>query len=190
MQQSRRYSGAAPLSDRKTSRQSLYLMRNGTGSQWRTSRRSGVMWSYFLLLQMSLAAELSTNRSPSRRHVGAPASRLLQRSTQRSDKSDDSRLRSPKRQRLDAAPDETELTKATAYRPHNMAPHGQIRLQQDAEVTHRGRGPYQGPTDTQLTGVKMDTPSAGCAPQEVRLHGAEQQSVGTHPFGDPLKTLA
>src|SRR6218665_1322987 len=30
----------------------------------------------------------------------------------RSDKSGDSRLRSPKRQRLDAAPDETELTKA------------------------------------------------------------------------------
>src|SRR6218665_3057288 len=28
-------------------------MRNGTGSQWRTSRRRGVTWSYFLLLQMS-----------------------------------------------------------------------------------------------------------------------------------------
>src|SRR6218665_3116709 len=26
-----------------------------------------------------------------------------------------------------------------------MAPHGQVRLQQDAEVTHKGRGPYQGP---------------------------------------------
>ena len=61
MQQSRRYSGAAPWSDRKTSRQSLYSMRNGTGSQWRTSRRSGVMWSYFLLLQMSLAAALRTD---------------------------------------------------------------------------------------------------------------------------------
>src|SRR6218665_1294059 len=56
-------------------------MRNGTGSQWRTSRRSGVTWSYFLLLQMSLAAALSTDWSPSRRHAGAPASRLLQRST-------------------------------------------------------------------------------------------------------------
>src|SRR6218665_3615363 len=52
-------------------------MRNGTGSQWRTSRRSGVTWSYFLLLQMSLAAALSTDWS----HAGAPASRLLQRST-------------------------------------------------------------------------------------------------------------
>src|SRR6218665_1074950 len=57
-------------------------MRNGAGSQWRTSRRSGVAWSYFLLLQMSLAAALSTDWSPSRRHAGAPASRLLQRSTQ------------------------------------------------------------------------------------------------------------
>src|SRR6218665_2104278 len=56
-------------------------MRNGTGSQWRTSRRSGVTWSYFLLLQMSLAAALSTDWSLSRRHAGAPASRLLQRST-------------------------------------------------------------------------------------------------------------
>src|SRR6218665_2008625 len=34
----------------------------------------------------------------------------------------------------------------------------------------------------------MDTPSAGCAPQEVRLLGVEPQSVGTHPFGDPLNT--
>src|SRR6218665_2964634 len=56
-------------------------MRNGTGSQWRTSRRSGVTWSYFLLLQMSLAAALSTDWSPCRRHAGDPASRLLQRST-------------------------------------------------------------------------------------------------------------
>src|SRR6218665_1964949 len=56
-------------------------MRNGTGSQWRTSRRSGVMWSYFLLLQMSLAAALSTDWSPFRRHAGTPASRLLQWST-------------------------------------------------------------------------------------------------------------
>jgi len=60
----------------------------------------------------------------------------------RSDKSGDNRLRSPKRQRFDAAPDETELAKATAYRPRKMAPHGQVRLQQDAEVTDRGRGPY------------------------------------------------
>src|SRR6218665_2757547 len=62
-------------------RQSLYSMQNGTGSQWRTFRRSGVMRSYFLLLQMSLAGALSTDWSPSRRHAGAPVSRLLQRST-------------------------------------------------------------------------------------------------------------
>jgi len=84
------------------------------------------MWSYLILLQMSLAAALSTGWSPSRRHAGAPASRLLQHP--RSDKIGNSRLRSPKRQRLDAAPDETALAKATAYRPRNMAPHGQVRL--------------------------------------------------------------
>src|SRR6218665_3254804 len=106
-------------------------MRNGTGSQWRTSRRSGVTWSYFLLLQMSLAVALSTDWSPSRRHAGAPASRLLQRSTREVTKAATA---------LDAAPDETELAKATTYRPRNMTPHGQVRLQQDAEVTHRGRG--------------------------------------------------
>src|SRR6218665_2612016 len=83
------------------------------------------MWSYFLLLQTGLAATLSTDWSPSRRHACAPASRLLQRSTREVTKAAKDRLRSPKRQRLDAAPDETELVKATAYRPSNMAPHGQ-----------------------------------------------------------------
>ena len=38
------------------------------GSQWRTPRRRGVTWSYFLLLQMSRAPVLSTDWSPSRRH--------------------------------------------------------------------------------------------------------------------------
>src|SRR6218665_3907887 len=94
----------------------------------------------------------------------------------RSDKSGDSRLRSPKRQRLDAAPDETELAKATADCPRNMTPHGQVRLQQDAEIAHRGRGPYQGPTDTQHRGVKMHTLSTGRTPQEVRLLGVNYSS--------------
>src|SRR6218665_2404575 len=115
---------------------------------------------------MSLAAALSTNWSLSRRHAGEQAVAAVH---PRSDKSGNSCLCSHKRQRLDAAPDEKELAKATAYRPRNMAPHGQVGLQQDTEVTHRGRGPYQGPTDIQLTGVKIDTPSAGCAPQGVRL---------------------
>src|SRR6218665_1972293 len=105
-----------------------------------------------------------------------------------SDKGGDSRLRSPKRQRLDAAPDETELAKATADCPRNMTPHGQVRLQQDAEIAHSGRGPYQGSTDTQFRGVKMHTPSTGRTPHEVRLLGVKTQSVETHPFGDPLDT--
>src|SRR6218665_1964950 len=105
-----------------------------------------------------------------RRHSGEQAVAVV---NPRSDNSGDSRLRSPKRQRLDAAPDEMELAKATAYRPRNMVPHGQVRLQQDAKVVHRDRGPYQGPTDIQLTGVKMDAPFTGCAPQVVRLLGVE-----------------
>src|SRR6218665_2964096 len=48
-------------------------MLNGTGSHWRTSWKIDVMWSHFLLLQMGLAAVLSTNWSPSRRHAGAQA---------------------------------------------------------------------------------------------------------------------
>ena len=34
----------------------------------------------------------------------------------------------------------------------------------DVEFAHRGRGPYPDSTDTQLTGVTMDTPSAGRTP--------------------------
>src|SRR6218665_2172022 len=45
-----------------------------------------------------------------------------------------------------------------------------------------------GPTDTQLRGVKMHTPSTGRTPQEIRLIGVKTQSAGTHPFGDPLDT--
>ena len=108
----------------------------------------------------------------------------------RSDKGGDSHLRSPKRQRLDAACmyAETELAKATADCPRNMMPHGQVRLQQDAEIAHSGRGPYQGPTDTQLRGVKMYTLSTGRTPQEVRRLGVKTQCVGTHLFSDPLDT--
>jgi len=94
-------------------------MRNGTGSQWRTSR-IGMMWSYFLLLQISLAAALSTDWSPSRRHAGEQAVAAV---NPRSDKSGDSRLCSPKRQRLDATPDEAELAKATAYPPKMQKKH-------------------------------------------------------------------
>ena len=68
-------------------------------------------WSYFLLLQMSIAVALRTDWSPSRRRAGEQAVVAVH---PRSDKSGDSRLRSPKGQRLDAAPDETELAKATA----------------------------------------------------------------------------
>ena len=69
-----------------------------------------------------------------------------------------------------------------------MAPHGQIRLQQDAEITHRGRRPNQVPGDTQRASFEMETPSASRVPREVRLLGVEPQSIGPHPFGDPLNT--
>src|SRR6218665_595128 len=47
----------------------------------RGSRSNGVTWSNFRRLLTSLAAEFRTDNSLSRRHIGAPASRLLQRST-------------------------------------------------------------------------------------------------------------
>src|SRR6218665_67368 len=122
-------------------------MRNGTGSQWRTSRRIGVMRSYFLLLQMSLAAALSTDWSPSRRHAGAPASRLLQRSTREVTKAATAAFAAPRDSDL------MQLLMRRSWRKQqptvhakwrlmdrsDFRPHGQVRLQQDAEVTHRGR---------------------------------------------------
>ena len=61
---------------------------------------------YFLLLQMSLTAALSTDWSLSRRRSGEQAVAAVHL---RSDKSGNSRLRGPERQRLYAAPDEMEL---------------------------------------------------------------------------------
>ena len=81
MQYALRYSGAIPWRDLYTSKASLYSMRYRTGSQCSTSRSSGVTWSYFLRLQTSRAAEFRTDCSLSSRCPGAPAKRLLQRST-------------------------------------------------------------------------------------------------------------
>src|SRR6218665_225284 len=47
----------------------------------RTSRRSSVTWSYFLLLHSSLAAALRIDCRQSRRYLGEPTSRVLLRST-------------------------------------------------------------------------------------------------------------
>src|SRR6218665_2441382 len=98
-------------------------MRNGTGSQWRTSRRSGVTWSYFLLLQMSLAGGIEYRLESVQEAHRRSGEQAVAAVHPRSDKSGNSRFRRPQRQGLDAAPDETELAKATTYRPRNMAPH-------------------------------------------------------------------
>ena len=51
-----------------------------------------------------------------------------------------------------------------------MMPHGQVRLQQDTEIVHRGQELYQGSTeDTQLSGVKMDIPSMAAVLNLFRL---------------------
>src|SRR5678816_3046412 len=57
----------------------------------------------------------------------------------RDDESSDGCSSGLERQGLDAGPDETELTNATADHPRNVASHGEIGLQQDAEITHRCR---------------------------------------------------
>src|SRR6218665_2077729 len=156
-------------------------MRNGTGSQWRTSRRSGVMWSYFLLLQMSLAAALSTNWSPSRRHTGTPASRLLQRSTRGEvTKAATATFSSPR------GSDLMQLLMRRSWRKQQPTVHATWRLmdRSDSSRTPRSRTEVEGRIKVQqtlkLTGVKMDAPSTGRAPEEVRLLGVESQSVGTH----------
>src|SRR6218665_600791 len=59
----------------------LELNSKGNWEPVYTSRRSGVTWSYFLLLHSSLAAALRTDCRHSRRYLGAPTSRLLLRST-------------------------------------------------------------------------------------------------------------
>src|SRR5688572_20079270 len=65
------------------------------------------------------------------------------------------------RQGLDTAPDKTELMKSTADRLRNMAPHGEVILQHDAKITHRGRRRDRSPADAQRAGVEVEAPSAG-----------------------------
>src|SRR6218665_2418892 len=111
-------------------------MRNGTGSQWRTSPRSGVTWSYFLLLQMSLAAALSTDWSPSRRHAGAPASRLLQRSTREVTKAATAAFAAPR------GSDLMQLLKRGSWRKQQPTVHATLRLM-DRSDSNRTRGHAQ-----------------------------------------------
>ena len=68
---------------------------------------------------MNLAAALSTDWSPSKRHAGKQAVTVVHLG---SAKSCESRLRSHKKQRLDAAPDEVdaELAEAAADRSRDM----------------------------------------------------------------------
>src|SRR6218665_3130328 len=110
-------------------------MRNGTGSQWKTSRRSGVMWSYFLLLQTSLAAALSTDWCPSRRHAGAPASRLLQRSNREVTKAATTAFAAPR------GSDLMQLLMRRSWRKQQPTVHAKWRLmdRSDSSRTPRSR---------------------------------------------------
>src|SRR6218665_1867691 len=157
-------------------------MRNGTGSQWRTSRRSGVTWSYFLLLQMSLAAALSTDWSPSRRQAGAPASRLLQRSTREVTKAATAAYAAPR------GSDLMQLLMRRSWRKQQPTVHATWRLmdRSDFSRTPRSRTEVEGRIKAPQTLSSLVSRSS--TPQEVRLLEVEPQSVGTHPFGDPLNT--
>src|SRR6218665_913985 len=75
------------------------------------------MWSYFLRLHSSLAAAFSTDCRQSRRRLGAPTSRLLQRSTCDVTKAATAALA---RQRFDAAFQETKLTEAATDGPGHV----------------------------------------------------------------------
>src|SRR6218665_2357217 len=160
----------------------------GPGNQWRISRRSGVTWSNFLLLQMSLAAALSTDWSLSRRHAGAPASRLLQRSTREVIKAATAAFVAPR------GSDSMQLLMRRSWRKQQPTVHATWRLMDrpDSSRTPRSRTEVEGrikaPQTISSAVSRWDTPSAVRTPQEVRLLGVEPQSVGTHPFGDPLNT--
>src|SRR6218665_3629567 len=143
-----------------------------------TSRRSGVTWSYFLLLHSSLAAALRTDCRQSRRYLGAPTSRLLLKC----DEGCNCRSHSLERQRFDAAFEKTKLAETATDSSSHMVFHRQIRLKHDAKVTSNSHRTNQGTTDTELPGVKMGTPSAGRAPKKLRLLRIKTESVRSHPL--------
>ena len=117
----------------------MYSMRNGNGSQWRTSDKLFTKKRRDVVILPPVADETRCSIEhrlefvqKARRRAGEQAVVAVH------PRSDKGGLRSPKRQRLDAAPDETELAKATADSTRNMTPHEQVRLQQGAEIAHNG----------------------------------------------------
>src|SRR6218665_2455105 len=101
-------------------RQSLYSMRNGPMENIMEDRRDVVILPPVTNEPCCSIEYRLESVQEAHRHSGEQAVAVV---NPRSDKSGDIRLRSPKRQRLDATPEKTELAKATAYRPPNLAPH-------------------------------------------------------------------
>ena len=66
-----RYLGARPWSALNVSRHNLNWTRSWTGSQWRRSRNTWLMWSYFLAPTSNRAAAFRTDCSRSSRYLGA-----------------------------------------------------------------------------------------------------------------------
>src|SRR6218665_114587 len=133
---------------------------------------------------MSLAAALSTDWSPSRRHAGAPASRLLQRSTLKVTKAAIAAF---------AAPRGNDLMQLLVRRSWSNS---RLSTQHDASWTsqtpagRRDRAQWSravsGPHRHSVQRCQDAYTVYGRTLQEVRLLGVKTQSVGTRPFGDPL----
>src|SRR6218665_3411750 len=154
-------------------------MRNGIGSQWRTSRRIGVTWSYFLLLEMSLSAALSTGWSPSRMHAGAPAGSLFSRSTLQETRAARAAFASPRgkalMQLLIRRADESNSRLSTQHGASwtGRTPEGR----RDRAPRSRAVSRPHRHSDQRCQG---EYTSAGLTPQEVRLLWVKPQSVGTN----------
>lgn len=69
---------------------------------------------------------------------------------------------------INMAPEETELMEASADRPLNMAPHGQVSHQHDADTKHWGRRCDRSHANARrVGGVEVEALSAGCTRQKV-----------------------
>lgn len=69
---------------------------------------------------------------------------------------------------INMAPEETELMEASADRPLNMASHGQVSHQHDADTKHWGRRCDRSHANARrVGGVEVEALSAGCTRQKV-----------------------
>src|SRR6218665_2862783 len=98
------------------------------------------------------------------------------------------RSHSLKKQRFDAAFQETKLAEAATDGSSHVDSDRQIGLKHDAKVTSNSHRANQRTADTELPGVEMGTLSAGRAPKKLRLLRIKTESIRPHPLRDVLNS--